>query len=360
MVPKDKVTRLRMKLAEGGLPKGGGRRLRGVRQVGRARHHLLRPEHQSPPRAGRRARPHHPRHRPHPGRPRPPRAARAPAVRARGAGAVGLDRGPGPRLAGSPADPRHPPPRRLRRQRAEAAAGLDRRRGRPAARRRRRRPIRSRRLGDERRTAFEKRMRKQVEDIVSSVVGAGPRPRPALRRFRLQQDHPDLGQVRSRGPRAALEPDPRRAEHDRRQQRPGHRQQRAARQPAEQRRRGQGPEQEDRRDQQLRDLPHHQDRGDRGRPGQPHLGRGPGRRHLLQEREGRARLSGPHQGAARPHRHPGALGDRLRPEARRPGRGRQPALRRRALHRPDRRALAASSACSSSPRTTSCTSSSSA
>jgi flagellar M-ring protein FliF len=24
MVPKDKVTRLRMKLAEGGLPKGGG------------------------------------------------------------------------------------------------------------------------------------------------------------------------------------------------------------------------------------------------------------------------------------------------------------------------------------------------
>src|ERR671939_563272 len=72
MVPKDKVTRLRMKLAEGGLPKGGG---------------------------------------------------------------VGLDRGARPRRAGSPADPRHPPSRRLRRQRAEAAAGLDRGRGRPAARR---------------------------------------------------------------------------------------------------------------------------------------------------------------------------------------------------------------------------------
>ena len=38
----------------------------------------------------------------------------------------------------------------------------------------------------------------------------GPRPRAAHRRFRFQPHHPDLGQVRSRKPRGALEPDPRR------------------------------------------------------------------------------------------------------------------------------------------------------
>ena len=58
-----------------------------------------------------------------------------------------------------------------------------------------------------------------------------PRPRPALGRLRLQQDHPDLGQVRSRRPGAALEPDPRGIQRHRRQQRPGHRQQRTAGQP---------------------------------------------------------------------------------------------------------------------------------
>ena len=38
---------------------------------------------------------------------------------------------------------------------------------------------------------------------------AGPRPRAAHRRFRLQPRHPDLGEIRSRGPRPALEPDAR-------------------------------------------------------------------------------------------------------------------------------------------------------
>ena len=57
LVPKEKVTRLRMK-------------------------HELRPEHQSSPRAGGRTRPHHPRYRPHPGRARPSGAARAAAFRA--------------------------------------------------------------------------------------------------------------------------------------------------------------------------------------------------------------------------------------------------------------------------------------
>ena len=189
----------------------------------------------------------------------------------------------------------------------------------------------------------------------------GPRPRPALRRLRLQQDHPDLGQVRSRRPGAALEPDPRRI-----LRRPPTT---TARSPSTtncpatrpgQRRAGARPEQEERRDQQLRDFPHHQDRGDRGRPGQPHLGRGAGRRQLFQERKRRDGLSGPQQGTARPHRRPGALGDRLRPEARRPGRGRQPAICRSAGRAPGRRSRPACSACCSSPRTTSCTSSSSA
>src|ERR1700709_1694457 len=63
MVTKDKVTRLRMKLAEG---RRG--RLRDFRQVRRARHHQLRAEHQPSARAGRRTGPHHPCDRPRPGR----------------------------------------------------------------------------------------------------------------------------------------------------------------------------------------------------------------------------------------------------------------------------------------------------
>ena len=133
MVPKDKVTRLRMKLAESNLPKGGGvgyeifdksdalgttsfvqninhlralegelaRTIRAIDRIQAARVHLVLPER--------------------------------PLVRARGAGAVGLDRGAGARQPRTAADPRHPPCRRLRRQRIEAAAGVDRRRSRPAA-----------------------------------------------------------------------------------------------------------------------------------------------------------------------------------------------------------------------------------
>ena len=100
------------------------------------------------------------------------------------------------------------------------------------------------------------------------------------------------------------------------------------------------PEQEVGGNRQLRDLPHDQDRGHRGRPRQAHLGRRAGRRQLRQERQGRHRLSAAHQGGARPHRRAGAHRDRLRPEARRPDRGRQPALRRGA-RRADRRSRAA-------------------
>ena len=63
--------------------------------------------------------------------------------------------------------------------------------------------------GDERRIAFERRLREQVEDDRLLGGRPGPRPRAAHRRFRLQPRHPDLRQVRSGRPRAALEPDPR-------------------------------------------------------------------------------------------------------------------------------------------------------
>jgi flagellar M-ring protein FliF len=172
LVPKDKVTRLRMKLAEGGLPKGGGvgyeifdksdalgttsfvqninhlralegelaRTIRGIDRVQAARVHLVLPE-----------RPLFSRETPEP--------SASIVVRVRGA----LE----------PAQIRA-----IRHLVASAVNGL--------------KPQRvsivdeagqlladgslsdvDQAVGDERRTAFEKRMRKQVEDIVSSVVGQG-------------------------------------------------------------------------------------------------------------------------------------------------------------------------------------------
>src|SRR5947209_7668492 len=98
MVPKDKVTRLRMKLAEGGLPKGGGVEPQQIRAI----RHLV-----------------------------------ASAVNGLKPQRVSIVDEAGSLLAdGAATDP-------------EQA------------------------VGEERRTAYEKRMRKQVEDIVSSVVGSG-------------------------------------------------------------------------------------------------------------------------------------------------------------------------------------------
>ena len=71
---------------------GRRRRLRDFRQVGRARRHQLRAEHQSSARAGRRTGPHHPLDRPGGGRARASGAAGAAAVLPRAAGAVRLDR----------------------------------------------------------------------------------------------------------------------------------------------------------------------------------------------------------------------------------------------------------------------------
>jgi flagellar M-ring protein FliF len=172
LVPKDKVTRLRMKLAEGGLPKGGGvgyeifdksdalgttsfvqninhlralegelsRTIRGIDRVQAARVHLVLPE-----------RPLFSRETPEPSasivlrvrgslEPAQIRAIRhliASAVNGLKPQRVSIVDEAGQLLAdGSQSD-------------------ID------------------QAVGDERRTAYEKRMRKQVEDIVSSVVGQG-------------------------------------------------------------------------------------------------------------------------------------------------------------------------------------------
>jgi flagellar M-ring protein FliF len=172
MVPKDKVTRLRMKLAEGGLPKGGGvgyeifdksdalgttsfvqninhlralegelaRTIRAIDRIQAARVHLVLPE-----------RPLFSRETPEPSasivvrvrgtlEPQQIRAIRhvvASAVNGLKPQRVSIVDEAGQLLAdGATTD-------------TESA------------------------VGDERRAAYEKRMRKQVEDIVSSVVGAG-------------------------------------------------------------------------------------------------------------------------------------------------------------------------------------------
>jgi flagellar M-ring protein FliF len=172
MVPKDKVTRLRMKLAEGGLPKGGGvgyeifdksdalgttsfvqninhlralegelaRTIRAIDRIQAARVHLVLPE-----------RPLFSRETPEPSasivvrvrgslEPQQIRAIRhvvASAVNGLKPQRVSIVDEAGQLLADGAATD------------TESA------------------------VGDERRAAFEKRMRKQVEDIVSSVVGAG-------------------------------------------------------------------------------------------------------------------------------------------------------------------------------------------
>jgi flagellar M-ring protein FliF len=172
MVPKDKVTRLRMKLAEGGLPKGGGvgyeifdksdalgttsfvqninhlralegelaRTIRAVDRIQAARVHLVLPER---PLFSREA----------------PEPSASIVVRVRGALEAQQIRAIRHLVASAVSG--------LKPQRVSivdesgqlladgAASDVD------------------QAVGDERRAAFEKRMRKQVEDIVSSVVGQG-------------------------------------------------------------------------------------------------------------------------------------------------------------------------------------------
>jgi flagellar M-ring protein FliF len=172
MVPKDKVTRLRMKLAEGGLPKGGGvgyevfdksdalgttsfvqninhlralegelaRTIRAIDRIQAARVHLVLPER---PLFSREA----------------PEPSASIVVRVRGSLEAQQIRA-------------------IRHLVASAVNGLKPQRvsivdesGQLLADGAATDPDQA--LGDERRTTFEKRIRKQVEDIVSSVVGTG-------------------------------------------------------------------------------------------------------------------------------------------------------------------------------------------
>ncbi len=172
MVPKDKVTRLRMKLAEGGLPKGGGvgyevfdksdalgttsfvqninhlralegelaRTIRAIDRIQAARVHLVLPER---PLFSREA----------------PEPSASIVVRVRGSLEAQQIRA-------------------IRHLVASAVNGLKPQRvsivdeaGQLLADGAATDPEQA--VGDERRIAFEKRMRKQVEDIVSSVVGSG-------------------------------------------------------------------------------------------------------------------------------------------------------------------------------------------
>jgi flagellar M-ring protein FliF len=172
LVPKDKVTRLRMKLAEGGLPKGGGvgyeifdksdalgttsfvqninhlralegelaRTIRGIDRIQAARVHLVLPE-----------RPLFSRETPEP--------SASIVVRVRGAlepQQINAIR----HLVASSVNGLKPQRVSIVDESGQlladgAASDAD------------------QAVGDERRAGFEKRMRKQVEDIVSSVVGAG-------------------------------------------------------------------------------------------------------------------------------------------------------------------------------------------
>ena len=220
MVPKDKVARLRMKLAESGLPKGGGvgyeifdksdalgatsfiqninhlralegelaRTIRGLDRVQAARVHLVLPD-----------RPLFSRDKVEPSasivlkvrgtlEPQQVRAIRhlvATAVNGLKPERVSVIDETGKLLAdGAAADDE---PRRRRRRRAQG------------------------------------RLREAPAQAGRShrVLGGRPRPRARAdhRRFRPQPHHPDLGQIRSRRPRGALEPDPRGAVRDRRRQR---------------------------------------------------------------------------------------------------------------------------------------------
>ena len=187
MVPRDRVARLRMSLAESGLPKGGGvgyeifdksdalgttsfvqninnlralegelaRTIRGIDRVRR--------------------------------RTRAPGDAGTPAVLARQGRAVRLDRAQGARHPGSrsrcaPSATSSPPPS-TGSSRSEFRSSTKPATCSPTA------PATTTNGGDvsadERRPSFEKRLRDQVEAIVSSVVGPGPRAYPGQRRVRF-------------------------------------------------------------------------------------------------------------------------------------------------------------------------------
>ena len=183
---------------------------------------------------------------------------------------------------------------------------------------------------DERKVAYEQRLRSRSRSIVSSVVGPGHARVQLTADFdfnRITQTS-DKFDPEGRVVRSSQTREEQSGER-RRRRRPGVRRQRIARRQRKPRRRPRRPrpEPQDRGNRQLRDFPHHQDRGDRGRPRQPRLGRGAGRRHL-QPRTTRASWS--------TSRAPKEEIDRIAAlvrtaigfdqQARRPGRGGQSAL----------------------------------
>ncbi len=289
MVPKDKVTRLRMKLAEGGLPKGGGigyeifdksdalgstsfvqninhlralegelaRTIKGIDRIQAARVHLVLPE-----------RPLFSRETPEPSasivlrvrgalEPQQVRAIRhivASAVNGMKAQRVSIVDETGQLLANGASE-----------DGTGDGAG-----------------------GDDRRTAYEKRLRDQVEGIVSSVVGAG-RARVQLsadfdyNKITQTSDKfdPEGRVLRSSQSReeASQTSDGKDGQVTVNNELPGN-------QGAEFGGFGERPEQEERGNQQLRDFPRHQDRSHRSQPRQSYLRRRAGRRQLHQERQG--------------------------------------------------------------------------
>ena len=211
MVPSDRVARLRMTLAENGLPKGGGvgyeifdksdalgttsfvqninnlralegelsRTIRTLDRVEDARVHLVLPD-----------------------RPLFSRDKIEPS-----ASIVLKVRGTLDAAAGA----RHPPPRRHRGHRVAGRSAYRSSTSRascsPTA------PATTRPAATSAPTSGRPRSKStcasRSKSIVSSVVGPGPFARAGQRRFRLQPHHPDLGQIRSRRPRRPLQPDPR-------------------------------------------------------------------------------------------------------------------------------------------------------
>ncbi len=339
MVPKDKVTRLRMKLAEGGLPKGGGvgyeifdksdalgttsfvqninhlralegelaRTIRAIDRIQAARVHLVLPE-----------RPLFSRETPEP--------SASIVVRVRG-----------------PLEPQQI--RAIRHVVASAVSGL--------------KPQRvsivdeagqlladgasgeaDSAVADERRAGFEKRMRNQVEAIVSSVVGAG------RARVQLSADF-DYNKVTQTSDRFDPEGRVLRSSQTREEssatadnngqvtvnnELPGNQRQDGTAPAA----RDQSKKSEETNNYEISRTTKTEvtEAGRVNRISVAVLVDG----SYSQERKRRDGLPGARQGAARPHRRAGALGDRLRPEARRPGRGREPQIRRCAGGRSDHRA----------------------
>ena len=362
LVPKDQVPRLRMKLAETGLPKGGGVGYEifdksdalGATSFVQNINHLraLEGELARTIRALR----------PGAGGARAPGAARAAAVLARQGRALRLDRAQGARRARAAAGAGDPPPRRFGGERAQARARVDRRRSRPPARRRRGRRQRPGGVSaDERQAAFERRLREQIEGIVSSVVG------PGRARVQLTADF-DFNRVTQTSDKFDPEGRVLRSSQTREEssahgddsegqvtvgnELPGAPSGRATTPPRSR--------EQSRKSEEIVNY-------EISRTTKTEVTEG-GRVNRIsvavlvdgiyaKNDKGETAYAAARQGGDRPHRRAGALGHRLRPEARRPGRGRQPALRRGAVqHRsPSRRASCRSC---SSPRTTSCTASS--